>query len=284
MLASMDQSGRTATERDVAAHYAQGALRDTLFAELARRGANAEHLSRDELDGADEFHLGGNDATGAFALDANFAKDTKLIDIGSGLGGPARYFAQTRGADVTGIDLTEDYVALASELSEKTGLSGRTRFRQASALALPFEDGAFGGGYLIHVAMNIADKAKLFSEVRRVLQPGATFALYDPMRGNDSAIPYPMPWAESEATSFVETPERYRAFLEAAGFRIENVTNRRELVLDANREIRARVERGGALPLRNVLIGPERKQRFVNVAAAVESGIIAPTQIIAKAV
>jgi SAM-dependent methyltransferase len=271
------------TERAVAAHYAQGSLRETLFAALAARGADIERLSRDELDGADEFHLGGRDATDAFAADANFAKDTKLLDIGSGLGGPARYFADARGADVTGIDLTEDYVALASELSERTGLGGRTRFRQGSALALPFEDGAFGGAYLIHVAMNIADKAKLFSEVRRVLQPGATFALYDPMRGNDSAIPYPMPWAESEATSFVETPERYRRFLEGAGFHVRSVANRRALVLDALRDGRERAERG-VPPLRNVLIGPERKQRFVNIAAAVESGVIAPTQIIAEAV
>ena len=102
-----------------------------------------------------------------------------MLDVGSGIGGPARYFASAYGCDVTGIDLTPAFVELANELTSRTGLADRVRFVQGSALALPFEAGSFDLATMNHVGMNIADKATLFAEVRRVLRPGGRFMIYE---------------------------------------------------------------------------------------------------------
>ena len=96
-----------------------------------------------------------------------------LLDIGCGIGGPSRFFATERNCRVTGIDLTEDYVRTAEALAQRVGLADRVSYRQASALALPFEAGPFDGAYMMHVGMNIEDKPALFTEVRRVLKPPA---------------------------------------------------------------------------------------------------------------
>ena len=118
-----------------------------------------------------------------------------LLDVGSGIGGPARTFADAFGCRVTGVDLTEEFVEAANALTRRCGLSDRVSFRQASALALPFADASFDAATLIHVGMNIEDKAGLFAEVRRVLKPDARFGVYDIMRVAEGEIPYPMPWA-----------------------------------------------------------------------------------------
>ena len=96
---------------------------------------------------------------------------------------------------MTGIDLTEDYVRTAEALSRRVGLGGQVAYRQASAVALPFADAAFDGAYMIHVGMNVADKAALFAGVRRVVKQGGTFAVFDIMKTGDGELSYPVPWA-----------------------------------------------------------------------------------------
>jgi hypothetical protein len=133
--------------------------------------------------------------------------------------------------------------------------------------------------------MNIADKARLFENVRRVLRPGAPFGVYEVMRAGEGELPYPMPWAQTGETSFVETSENYRRLLSKAGFRIEGEQDRRALVLDLAREMRAKVEQSGLPPLGpHVLMGPAFRERLGNVMAALERGTIALIQMIATAV
>jgi hypothetical protein len=132
--------------------------------------------------------------------------------------------------------------------------------------------------------MNIADKAALFAEVRRVLRPGARFGVYDVMRVEDGDLPYPMPWAATPETSFVETPETYRQLLREAGFAVEAEHNRSELALRLGREMRERAAVEGAPPLGlHLLMGPATRERIGNVMAALERGLIAPVEIIARA-
>src|SRR5689334_24528961 len=144
-----------------------------------------------------------------------------LLDVGCGIGGPARYFAG-RGCQVTGIDLTEEFVRVAESLTRRVKLDQTVKFRQASALELPFASDTFDGAYEIHVGMNIADKAGVFREVARVLKPNARFAIYDLMRSAEGALAFPVPWAQTQETSFVASMEEYRQGLEGAGFRIEH--------------------------------------------------------------
>jgi SAM-dependent methyltransferase len=150
-----------------------------------------------------------------------------VLDVGSGVGGPARFLAATYGCRVTGIDLSEPFVDAARYLTQRTGQSEQVSFHTASALELPFDDSRFDVVLLQHVAMNIADRARLYREIRRVLKPAGRFATFDVvpqgdfLRGvaNGSEPYYPVPWARTLATSFLLTADATRKAIEKAGFR-----------------------------------------------------------------
>jgi ubiquinone/menaquinone biosynthesis C-methylase UbiE len=272
------------TEQQVATHYTHGSLLQAILDALKRMGKDPERLTAMDLSTGDEFHLGGLPVTAALAKDLRLASGMHVLDVGCGIGGPARYFAEAHKCRVTGIDLTQEFVQVAAELTRRCGLADLIAFRHGSAFDLPFDAGSFDAAMLIHVGMNISDKARLFENVRRVLKPGGLFCVYDVMRAGEGDLPYPMPWAQNTETSFVETPETYRRLLSAAGFKIEREENRRAFVLDLAREMRAKIEKDG-LPALNqhVLIGPAARERLGNVMATLERGTIAPVEMTARA-
>ncbi|MBS7696331.1 MULTISPECIES: methyltransferase domain-containing protein [unclassified Chelatococcus] len=272
------------TEREVANHYSRAGLESAILDALRASGADVDHLTSADLRGADEFHLGWHAATAALASDLGLTKGERVLDVGSGIGGPARYFAETYGCVVSGIDLTEDYVAVSTALTQRCGLDDRVSFTQASALALPFPSSHFDATTLIHVGMNIPDKTALFSEIRRILKQGGRFGVYDIMRLDDVELPFPMPWAQTSATSYVERPDTYRNALESAGFVITEAHDRSLLALDLARAMRDKVEKEGAPPLGlHLLMGPAGGQRMENVLGALQRGHIAPIAMIARA-
>lgn len=273
------------TEQQVARHYSHGSLERAILDALGASGKDVDRFEPADLSGVDEFHLGWRAATIEFADVLGLAPGMHVLDIGAGIGGPARYFAEARGCRVTGIDLTEEFVQVADSLTRRCGLADRVSFRQASALALPFADGTFDRAAMIHVGMNIEDKARLFAEARRVLKPGARFGVYDIMRAGDGEISYPVPWAATEATSFVEPASTYRRLLAAAGFELEHERNRRDFVLALAREMRERAAKQGPPPLGpHILMGAATPVRLGNVMSALERGTIAPTEMVARAV
>jgi len=273
------------TEQKIAAHYSRGGLEDTIVNALAAGGHDVDKIVPSELAGADEFHLGWRQATVEFAKALAFPRRAHVLDIGSGIGGPARHFAEAYGVTVTGIDLTEDYVAAGNGLTRRCGLSDLVSFRVANALEMPFDAAAFDGAYTIHVCMNIAEKAKLFTETRRVLKPGSRLGVYDVMRAADGEIPYPMPWAATADISFVETPASYRQLLTAAGFSIESERDRGDFVRDLARQMREKAATEGPPRLGlHMLMGPATPERLGNVMKALAERVIAPVEIIAKAV
>jgi ubiquinone/menaquinone biosynthesis C-methylase UbiE len=166
----------------------------------------------------DQFHTRGLAATAELARLAAITSDDSVLDVGSGIGGPARFLAATCGCRVSGVDLSEPFVEAARYLTERTGQEEQVSFQTGSALALPFAGGRFDVVSLQHVAMNIADRAGLYREVRRVLRPGGRFATYDVV-SNSGEVEYPVPWARTPATSFLMTAASTREAIEAAGFR-----------------------------------------------------------------
>ncbi len=173
-----------------------------------------------QLAGLDQFHMGGLPATMRLAELAGVGPGASALDAGSGLGGPARYLAKSTGCRVTGVDLSPSYVALATMLAERTGLAGSVTFQAGDLLALPFPAEHFDLVWTQHVAMNIADRPALYREFRRVLKPAGRLALHDVLWADDKPEPlFPVPWAETAATSTLLTELETLAALGENGFR-----------------------------------------------------------------
>ena len=199
-------------------HYRATGLTERLNTALAVFGPEDSRLTPQQLAGLDQFHTRGLAATADLAKLAGITADMSVLDVGSGVGGPARALAASNGCRVTGVDLSEPFVDAARYLTERTGQSGKVSFQAGSALELPFDDGRFDAVLLQHVAMNIADRVTLYREIRRVLKVGGRFAIYDVvLKGGEPH--YPVPWARTPSTSFLFTAEATREAVEPAGFR-----------------------------------------------------------------
>lgn len=274
-------------ERRVAAHYDDEALGRRLLDALASAGHDIERLTPDQLAPVDEFHIGGRQATVEFAAQLGLRPGLRLLDVGSGIGGPARYFAHAHGCVVTGIDLTPAFVRVAADLTRRAGLSALVSFRQGSALDLPFDASSFDGATLIHVGMNIEDKARLFAAVRSVLKPGGFFGIFDLMRVDSGNLTFPVPWSNRPETSFVVEPAAYRQRLEAAGFTGLKERDRRDFALSFFREMRekAAAAKASGQPMlgTQLIMGPDFPDKMRNAMTAIEQGVIAPVELIARA-
>ena len=199
-------------------HYRATGLTERLKTVLAVLGPEDQPLTPQQLGALDQFHTRGLAATAELAKLAGITADMSVLDVGSGVGGPARFLAATYGCRVTGVDLSEPFVDAARYLTQRTGQSAQVSFHTASALELPFDDGRFDVVLLQHVAMNISDRAQLYREIRRVLKLGGKFATFDVV-SNGSEPHYPVPWARTPATSFLLTTAATHEAIEQAGFR-----------------------------------------------------------------
>lgn len=270
-------------EQAVSRHYAHGALEQTILSALAAAGKDVNLLTTKDLAPVDEFHVGGRQATMAFAEQFGLRPGMRLLDIGCGLGGAARYFAQEHGCEVSGIDLSDEYVGVANALAARVGLAGRVSCQQGSALALPFAAGSFDGAYMFHVGMNIEDKSKLFAQVRRVLRPSGLFGIYDVMRLSAGDLSYPVPWAGGEDCSFVADAAGYRRALEAQGFEVLKERSRRDFALEVFAQMRARGAAAGPAPLGlHLVMGANAGQKVKNMMADISAGLIAPTELVCR--
>jgi ubiquinone/menaquinone biosynthesis C-methylase UbiE len=267
----------------VAQHYTHGALEAAIRAGLKAMGRNEADVTPDDLAGIDEFHIGGHEATADIAEKLELGSGRTLLDMGSGLGGTARFFARRYGCRVTGIDLTPEFVEVAQSLTQVVGLSEQVEFHVGSALDLPFENGSFERATLFHVGMNIPDKDRLFAEVYRVLAPGGMFAVYDIMRTGEAEITYPVPWAATRANSFLETPETYWRALQRAGFEIVSQRDRREFAIEFFHRMMARIAESGPPPLGlHILMGKDAPSMRANMMANLEQGLVAPIEMICR--
>jgi ubiquinone/menaquinone biosynthesis C-methylase UbiE len=269
---------------DVSKHYAHGDLTEAIRAALVKQGRRADAVTVDDLAPVDEFHVGGRKASADFLDQLGFNDQIKVLDVGCGLGGAARFVASRYGSQVTGIDLTTEYVETGNTLCEWVGLNGRISLHQGSALALPFTDASFDGAYMMHVGMNIEDKEKLASEVARVLRPGALFGIYDVMRTGPGELSFPVPWATTAELSAVAEIDRYKSALEKAGFHIVAERNRRDFALASFAEMRAKAAAaGGPSPLGlHVVMGRTAPEKTRNFSANIAAGRIAPVELIAR--
>jgi SAM-dependent methyltransferase len=276
-----------AYEDKVSGHYGRGDLVETILAALREAGKDTGNLTPEDLAPVDHFHGRGLEATRDLMdmLDAHagIGAASHLLDLGSGLGGTARYLAARFGCRVTGIDLTPDFCRTAERLTELTGLSDRAEFRQGSVLDLPFDAASFDAAYSQNVSMNIADKARFHAEAFRVLKPGGYLALSELCQGAAGEIIYPVPWAETPETSHVVTIEETTASLGAAGFEVvvaEDAANRFREFYARQRERNAR-EGSPKLGI-HLILGARIKAMGPNTARNVEEGRTIPYEVLCR--
>jgi len=270
--------------RDVVGHYASGDLLARLNAALSEDGADPSHPSLESLAPYDHFHGRGLEATEEAAQLMNAGASDHLLDIGSGIGGPARYIAHRFGCRVTGIDLTPEFCDVARHLTRLLGLDGRVKFETGNALAMPFPNASFDGAYSMNVSMNVADKYAFYREISRVLKPSGWLVLSEIAKGVGGDIDYPTPWAESARTSFVSTPEETRHGLSEAGFDVIAVESVLERTLAYAARSRAMVARGEKPPHRAVMLihGEKAAAAMANTLRGFSDGRIVPIEVLAR--
>ena len=248
-------------------HYARKDLVESLLEDLKNAGHDLDALQVRDLGEFDEFHVGKREASTRLAPLLGLQAGDALLDVGCGIGGPARFFADATGAKVTGIDLTSDFINAATELTRRVGLAEQVHFQLASGTEIPFGDADFDATTLMHVGMNIEDKQRLLSEMARVTRRGGRVLVYDLMRIEEGALSFPMPWASFSRFSFVEREATYLSNAKAAGL---TPTERISFHETARRFFDPPVEASRRTT------GPGRAQRFENARRAVRSGIISP--------
>ncbi|WP_223788188.1 class I SAM-dependent methyltransferase [Marinicella meishanensis] len=270
-------------EQKTTAHYRHGHLLAAIEQALAEMGLTPATVAIEDLAPVDEFHIGGREATQHLFNNLRMTAEQRILDVGCGLGGAARFAAQQFNVQVTGIDLCEEYVQVGSALNHWVGLNQQVDLIQGSATDMPFEDATYSGAYQLHVGMNIEHKVALFQEVSRVLKSGASFGVYDIMRCDAGELTYPVPWASTAETSHLASAETYKQALEAAGLRVIREENRRAFALDFFARVQAQHDtQGGPPPLGlHVLMQQTTPIKIGNMVNNLKAGFIAPVQLVA---
>ena len=260
---------------EVARHYGKGGLLERILAALAQAGKDIDHLTIDDLAPVDEFHSRRRLATEELAGLLAPSPTDRVVDVGSGLGGPSRYLAATRSCRVSGVDLTPEFVETAKALTERAGLADRVDFRVGSALDIPFPDASFDCAWSQNVAMNIADRPRYYAEMHRVLRSGGRLAIQDVAVGNGDPLRFPVMWADRPEISFLRTPEETKSLLVAAGFQIKEWVDNTETALAEAAAERNRAASNPADPPIlgiHVVVGPSFREKIRNAGQAMAEG------------
>ncbi len=252
----------TDTTTKVREQYSATALTGRIQAATAALAPEGQPLTIAQLARLDQFHTRGILATAELAGAAGLESSTRVLDLGCGIGGPARYLAATFGCKVTGVDLSPDFIDAATYLTARCGLSDRVTFQVGDALHLPFEDAAFDTVFLQHVVMNIENRAALYAQLRRILAPGGRLATYDLVLRDGDPV-YPAPWARDASTSFLLSEAETRTALEQAGFKAVLWRDDTPAALDWLKTMAGSPPRG---PNLGVVIGPDFPAIAANLA------------------
>lgn len=264
-------------------HYGRSGLLSRILAALGEEGGEGRRLDYRQLHPFDQLHGAGMIATRAHAERAGIVPGMHVLDLGCGLGGSSRYLAAEFGCRVDAVDLTQEFVDTAKELTRRCGLSDAITYRKADALDLPFAEGSFDHVWCHNVTMNIADKQGLAGAVARVLKPGGRFSMLEVAQGPGGPPTFPLPWAVSPDESFLATPEVMRKAIETSGLEVVEQADVTEMVREFAAAERARRERGEPPASRNeTIFGEAFRERIMNYGRGIVEGRLVDEFILAR--
>lgn len=267
----------------IANHWGTGDVYARILSALEKVFPSLESLTVQDLAPVDHFHARGFPATVELGDRLPIHPHHHLLDIGCGLGGPARYFAQRFHCTVRGIDITKPFVEAANKLTQLLRMEARVTIDYGNGQHLPYADGTFDGAYTQHVTMNVADRAQFFAEAYRVLKPGAFFALTEHGLGPTGNPHYPLPWSEDGSGAYLVSPTETRALLAAAGFVEIVVEDTGANYLAAYTQAIDRAAQGSLPPLgTHILTGVTGPQKIQNAARNIEEGRTHPVQVVCR--
>jgi ubiquinone/menaquinone biosynthesis C-methylase UbiE len=270
-------------DTQVEKHYATHGITARVLAALRNVGGADIAITPETLAPIDHFHGRGVAATEELAALMRPKPSNHLLDIGCGIGGPARWIASRYGCRVTGVDLTPEFCDAAQELNALTGLSQQVEILQCSALSIPRTESTFDHAYSQAAFMNIADKLGVFREVFRILKPGGLLALSVVGSGAVGEPYYPLPWATTPAISYLVSPSELTNDLVAAGFEIELINDTTASVATALAPILRQLEREGLPPLgEHVVTGENAREWRANAMRSTVEGRLTHVEALAR--
>jgi ubiquinone/menaquinone biosynthesis C-methylase UbiE len=260
-------------DSNIQTHYAHHNLYETIIQTLAQMGIAPGQITRKDLAAIDEFHVGGQEISHELAIAAGLQAGMRVLDAGCGIGGACRMLADEYECEVTGIDITPDYIRTARQLSAITGLQHRTRFVEGSVLALPFDNNSFDAVLTQHVQMNIADKKTFYAEIHRVLVPHGRFVYYDILAHDELPLHFPVPWASDASLNFLVTAAQLQQLLQETGFQPEQITDETTKGIAFLEKLFSRIAQKGlpALGL-HLLMGSEAMKKLTNLRTNLVEG------------
>ncbi|MCP5373697.1 MAG: methyltransferase domain-containing protein [Hyphomicrobiales bacterium] len=271
-------------DRDgISDHWGTGDVFGRILQAMAAAGIEAEGVTVEQLAPVDHFHARGFPATVELADTLPIAAGQHIVDIGCGIGGPARYIAQRFGCRVSGIDITPPFIDAANRLTALVGLEGQVRTDLGDGQHLPYGDAEFDGGYTQHVTMNVADRPRFFGEAYRVLKPGAFFALTEHGLGPQGDPHYPLPWSEDGSGAYLVPPAETVACLERAGFVAIEVEDTGPKYLAGYKRALALAAEGALPPFgSHLLMGETAPAKTANAARNIEERRTHPVQVVCR--
>ena len=267
----------------IADHWGRGDVYGLIVSALNKMSKPLEGLTIEDLAPVDHFHARGFPATVELADRLPIKAGQHILDIGCGLGGPARYMANRFQCKVSGLDITESFVETANKLTELLRMERAVSIEHGDGQRLPYPDSHFDGAYTQHVTMNVADRPRFFAEAYRVLKPGAFFALSEHGLGPKGKPHHPVPWSEDGSGAYLVTPSETRAVLEKTGFEGIVVEDTGVKYAAGYRIAIEKAEKGALPPLGiHILLGETALQKTRNTLRNIEEGRTHPIQLICR--
>lgn len=270
-------------KKAIADQWGRGDVYGLIVSALNKMSKPLESLTIEDLAPVDHFHARGLPATIELADRLPIKAGQHILDIGCGLGGPARYMANRFQCKVSGLDITEPFVVAANKLTALLRMESTVRIELGDGQRLPYPDSHFDGAYTQHVTMNVADRRKFFAEAYRVLKPGAFFALTEHGLGPKGNPHHPVPWSADGSGAYLVTPSETRAILEKTGFEGIVVEDTGSKYAAGYRIAIEKAEKGALPPLGiHILMGETALQKTRNTLRNIEEGRTHPIQLICR--